>query len=89
MVNADLLHVESDHVKEEWEKLRLLNAVQERALVLMFAAYRAGAPLDELPGPTPAEGADPLEWHDYWLVQGAMELAKGQLAVAEAVAKGA
>lgn len=75
-MNAQVLQMESPHVREEWEKLRFLNACQSRGMTVLIAALLdAGVDRERLPG-TPPASDEPLEWLDYLVSVGAAELVK-------------
>lgn len=70
-MNAEILERAHPHVQDEHGKQRDLLGVMERALALAIASYRSGRPPEALPGHAPALDAEPIEWIDYFVGEGA------------------
>jgi hypothetical protein len=85
-MNAQVLAMESTHVQLEVAKKNDLIQMYERALALAVASLREVAAgrvqIEELPGSPPGLDADTLEWADFFLVQGKLEILRAPRKVA-------
>jgi hypothetical protein len=70
-MNNEVLRAESDHVRQEWERLQRLNRVQERALQIAGSIARGTV---TMPQDAPTADAPEHDWMSYWIKLGSMHL---------------